>query len=80
LSIAVAPEAQGLGAGKALVDAFIEEARRRGATRVDLTTDKAGNERTNSFYCSLGFRVAREIVTPEKRVLNEYEIDVVEVR
>lgn len=77
MSIAVAPEAQGLGAGSSLVVAFIDEARRRGATRVDLTTDKIGNERTNAFYRSLGFRLAREIVTPEKRVLNEYERELV---
>jgi ribosomal protein S18 acetylase RimI-like enzyme len=75
MSIAVASEAQGLGAGKSLVVAFFEEARRRGATRVDLTTDKTANDGTNAFYRSLGFRIAREIVTPEKRVLNEYEYD-----
>ena len=76
MSIAVGPEAQGLGAGKALVGAFVREAARRGASKIDLTTDKAENERTNAFYQSLGFHVAREIVTPEKRVLNEYELNV----
>jgi ribosomal protein S18 acetylase RimI-like enzyme len=75
MSIAVGPEAQGLGAGKALVLAFIDEAARRGAVKVDLTTDKVDNERTNAFYRALGFRVAREIVTPEQRTLNEYELD-----
>lgn len=75
MSIAVGPEAQGYGAGKALVLAFIEAAARRGAVKVDLTTDKVDNERTNSFYRSLGFHVAREIVTPEERILNEYELD-----
>jgi hypothetical protein len=29
----------------------------------------------NRFYESLGFRVVREVVTPEHRVMNEYEID-----
>jgi len=75
MSIAVDPSVQGVGAGKALVLGFIDEAARRGAVRVDLTTDKEGNDRTNSFYRSLGFSVAREIVTPERRVLNEYELD-----
>lgn len=74
MSIGVDPGAQGLGAGKALVLAFLDEARRRGARAVDLTTDKIDNDRTNAFYRSLGFEVAREIVTPEGRVLNEYEL------
>lgn len=76
MSIAVAPEAQGLGAGRSLVVGFTAEAQRRGATAVDLTTDKVDNDRTNAFYRSLGFRVVREIVTPEGRILNEYELDV----
>jgi ribosomal protein S18 acetylase RimI-like enzyme len=76
MSIGVDPATQGTGAGKALVLAFLDEARRRGASTVDLTTDKVENDRTNAFYLSLGFAVAREITTPEGRVLNEYEIDV----
>lgn len=75
MSIGVDPTTQGTGAGKALVLAFFEEARARGATVVDLTTDKVDNERTNAFYRALGLVVAREIVTPEGRILNEYEID-----
>lgn len=75
MSLGVDPAAQGLGAGRALVQAFLDAAGRRGASKVDLTTDQSGNERTNKFYEALGFRVARTIVTPERRVLNEYEID-----
>ena len=75
MSLGVDPTAQGLGAGRALVQAFLEAAGRRGACKVDLTTDQDGNERTNRFYAALGFRVARTIVTPERRILNEYEID-----
>lgn len=75
MSLGVAPEAQSLGTGRMLVRAFCDEAQRRGAVRVDLTTDKAENERANVFYERLGFRVAREIHTSERRVLNEYEID-----
>jgi glycosyltransferase involved in cell wall biosynthesis/ribosomal protein S18 acetylase RimI-like enzyme len=75
LSLGVSPSSQRLGAGKALVRSFLEAAARRGSQRVDLTTDKLDNDRTNHFYASLGFQVAREIVTPERRVLNEYEID-----
>lgn len=76
MSLGVDPSAQGLGAGKALVARFLDDARARGSARVDLTTDKLDNDRTNAFYRGLGFQVAREIVTPERRVLNEYEIDV----
>lgn len=76
MSLGVDPSVQGAGAGKALVNAFLGEASRRGSTKVDLTTDKIDNDRTNAFYRGLGFQVAREIVTPEARVLNEYEIDV----
>lgn len=75
MSIAVDPGVQGVGLGKGLVLAFIEEAARRGASKVDLTTDRDANERTNAFYRSLGFRVARELTTPEGRVMNEYEFD-----
>ena len=75
MSLGVAEATQGLGLGKLLVERFLVEASRRGARKVDLTTDKVDNERTNTFYRKLGFAVAREIVTPEQRVLNEYEID-----
>jgi ribosomal protein S18 acetylase RimI-like enzyme len=40
----VSREAQGLGAGRTLVTAFLAEARRRGARKVDLTTDELDNE------------------------------------
>jgi ribosomal protein S18 acetylase RimI-like enzyme len=75
MSLAVAPMAQGIGAGRKLVEAFLSEARLRGARKVDLTTDKTDNARTNGFYTSAGFRSAREIVTREGRVLVEYERD-----
>ena len=75
MSLGVDPAAQGLGLGKALVLGFLAEAGRRGATAVDLTTDKVDNQGANAFYRGLGFTVARELVTPEGRVLNEYELD-----
>ena len=43
-SLGVDPSAQGWGTGRALVEAFLAEAGRRGAMRVDLTTDKVDNE------------------------------------
>lgn len=75
LSIAVDPAAQTRGVGRLLVRAFIHEAAKRGAVRIDLTTDKFDNARVNAFYSGIGFRVAREIATPEGRVLYEYELD-----
>lgn len=76
LSIAVDPAVQSRGLGRLLVRAFLQRAAARGAVRVDLTTDKYDNDPVNTFYRGMGFRVAREIRTPEGRVLNEYELDV----
>jgi ribosomal protein S18 acetylase RimI-like enzyme len=75
MSLGVAPASQSLGTGKVLVRSFLEAAAMRGSRRVDLTTDKLDNQRTNDFYAGLGFHVAREIITPERRILNEYEIE-----
>ncbi len=75
MSLAVAPAAQRVGAGHKLLEAFLSEARGRGARKVDLTTDKTDNARTMGFYTHAGFRPAREIVTREGRVLVEYEFD-----
>jgi ribosomal protein S18 acetylase RimI-like enzyme len=73
-SIGVLPELQGTGAGKLLVNAFLEEARKRGCSRVFLTTDRDGNEPVNHFYHKLGFEIEREYLTPEGRNMNEYWI------
>ena len=77
MSLGVAPDRHGQGIGSKLVAAFLAEARARGSSRVDLTTDQARNEETNEFYRRMGFVVEREITTPEGRVLNEYAIDLI---
>jgi ribosomal protein S18 acetylase RimI-like enzyme len=74
MSIAVAPEAQGIGIGQVLVKAFLEEADRRGLKSVDLSTDKLNNDHANRFYHCLGFRCSRAFITPEGREMNEYVI------
>lgn len=74
-SIGVRPDVQGSGAGKLLVEAFLEEARRRQCKRVFLTTDTDDNDRTNRFYRGLGFVLTREYVTTDGRNMNEYWID-----
>ncbi len=74
-SIGVLPSLQGTGAGGKLVAAFLEEARRRGCTRVFLTTDRDENDPVNAFYRKTGFRLEREYATAEGRKMNEYWID-----
>lgn len=59
-SIAVAPEAKGHGAGRALVDALMDEAKRQSVTCVCLFT------RTPGFFAHLGFEVARRQELPDK--------------
>lgn len=75
LSVAVDPAFQTGGQGRILVEAFIDECKRRGASRVDLTTDKHGNDRVNAFYSAMGFRVEGQTTTPEGRVMYEYVLD-----
>lgn len=76
MSIAITPEAQGQGVGQALVETFLEEARRRGLKHVNLTTDRDNNDPGNHFYRKLGFRCSMSFITPEGRSMNEYMIDV----
>ena len=71
-SIGVRPSLQGSGAGRKLVQAFLDEARLRGCTRVFLNTDRDNNETVNHFYLSCGFSVERQYETPEGRRMNEY--------
>lgn len=54
--IAVDPEAQGRGVGRALMTAAIEEARRRGARKVSLRV-LGHNERARALYERCGFVV-----------------------
>jgi ribosomal protein S18 acetylase RimI-like enzyme len=75
MSVAVAPDAQGHGVGRTLVDAFLKEAIHRKLKYVDLTTDRDNNNSVNQFYVSRGFRCSRVFVTSEGRVMNEYIID-----
>jgi ribosomal protein S18 acetylase RimI-like enzyme len=74
MSIAVLPDAQGHGVGRALVYAFLAEAGQRGLHHVDLTTDHDENEAANTFYQKLGFVCSRTFTTPEGRTMNEYVI------
>jgi amino-acid N-acetyltransferase len=59
-SIAVAPEAKGLGAGRKLVEALLDEAERQHASCVCLFT------RIPDFFGHMGFSVARREELPDK--------------
>lgn len=72
MSIAVMPGMQGHGIGKKLIQAFLDEADRRGLANVLLTTDGVDNESANKFYQGMGFSLLRTYTTPEGRVLNDY--------
>lgn len=74
LSIGVLPEHQGRGVGKTLVLRFLEEAAKRGCSKVFLTTDRDKNDAVNVFYQNLGFRIKRQYMTREGRNMNEYWI------
>ena len=76
MSLAVAPEAQGMGFGKQLVEVFLGEAASRGCAEVNLNTDRIGNEVANRFYQRYGFRLAHTYTTHEGREINEYHIRV----
>jgi len=71
-SIAVSPEAQGRGIGRALLTAWVEEARARGGPGVYLTTDALDNDAVNSFYRTNGWSLESSFVTPEGRKMNRY--------
>jgi ribosomal protein S18 acetylase RimI-like enzyme len=73
MSLAVLPTVRGGGAGRQLVEAFMVEAKRRGAALVFLTTDARDNDSVNRFYENLRFRRTRQFSTPEGRLMYEYE-------
>ncbi len=73
-SIAVAPEASGNGLGKALVQAFVAQARSMDAECVYLTTDADGNESANALYRQAGFQHTQRFLQRKGRWMNEYVI------
>jgi ribosomal protein S18 acetylase RimI-like enzyme len=74
-SIAVAPEVSGNGQGKALMRAFLAQARSMDAECVYLTTDADGNDAVNAFYRDVGFKPTRRFLQRKGRWMNEYVID-----
>ena len=74
-SIAVDPDTQGKGVGKALVEAWLAEAQKRGSKGCFLTTDKDNNEAVNGFYKKMGWKLESNYETPEGRKMNRYTFD-----
>jgi GNAT superfamily N-acetyltransferase len=74
-SVAVDPNVQSVGVGKKLVEHWLREVRRRGATGCYLTTDAEGNEKVNQFYQSLHWRIDGVYLTPEGRRMHRYVYD-----
>ena len=76
MSVAVLPKNQKQGIDKSLIETFLKEAKERGLTKVNLTTDTCDNNAVNHFYKQLGFVCARTFITSEGRQMNEYVIAV----
>ena len=74
MSIAIDPEFQGIGRGKALACHFLRACRDRGLSAVHLFTDRMQNNDVNRFYCSLGFEVSQVITSDHGRLMNDYRI------
>lgn len=74
-SVAVDPNVQSVGVGKKLVEHWLKEIQRRGATGCYLTTDAEGNEKVNQFYQSLHWRIDGVYLTPEGRRMHRYVYD-----
>lgn len=68
--VAVAPEAQGAGAGRRLVRTFVERARRHGADEARLITPAEGPG--PRFYRSLGWRRLRSRRASDGTVVDEF--------
>lgn len=76
--LAVAPECQGHGVGRSLVLAALDEARRRGASKVSLRV-LAPNSRARRLYAACGF-VEEGVLRAEFRLAGELVDDVLLAR
>ena len=73
-SIAVRPDKEGAGLGRALLAVFVQKMRSLGIAGLTLSTDRDNNDRVNAFYLRSGFTLAGTDRTPEGRWMNEYTI------
>lgn len=77
-SVTVSPKVQGRGIGQALVRKWVEEVERRGYAGCYLTTDANDNDKVNSFYQRLGWKIESTYTTTEGRVMHRYILDLPE--
>jgi ribosomal protein S18 acetylase RimI-like enzyme len=71
-SIAVDPSAQGKHVGSALMERWLSDMRKTGATGCYLTTDTDKNDSVNAFYAKHGWKIESCFHTPEGRRMNRY--------
>jgi GNAT superfamily N-acetyltransferase len=74
-SVAVSPQVQGQGIGKALVKRWVDEVKRQGSSGCYLTTDAHDNDKINRFYQQLGWKIESTYETPEGRIMHRYILD-----
>lgn len=74
-SIAVSPDVQGKGVGKALVMKWLDVVKAKGKKGAFLTTDAENNDSVNGFYQALGWKLESTYKTPEGRKMNRYVYD-----
>jgi ribosomal protein S18 acetylase RimI-like enzyme len=74
-SIAVSPDCQQCGVGRALVVRWTREVVDRGGSGCFLTTDVDHNEAVNAFYQKLGWSIESTYTTPEGRRMHRYIYD-----
>ena len=70
--VAVAPDAQGTGLGRVLVEAFVAHARARGADEVRLITH--AHTRAPSFYRRLGWSSLGERSASDGSLVEEFRL------
>ena len=75
-SIGVDPTHSGRGIGRGLLAAFIADSRKRGLTKISLTTDADGNDAVNQFYIKAGFYLERAFIQRDGRRMNEYQMSI----
>ena len=71
-SIAVAPETQGMGIGRALILKWLDQAKTANVEGAFLTTDAIDNNKVNAFYVNLGWVLESQYTTRQGRKMNRY--------
>lgn len=69
LSIGVRKSEQGLGIGKALIEALEKKLKASNIQKLSLTTDKISNDKTLAFYSIVGFKIFYEFNTYPNRTM-----------